>query len=218
MPHTSDIRHLHILSSFSALFSAFTSSLTTNAQQLHLVPLRLWLWQRFTHLSTMITAPGSSAQGLESELQARRAALAGTPGARGLVQNARTTAICVFASLGGLIYGFVNSLALCLKRITKCLTRSSCSYNQGAFGQILSMNSFSRAAGTDGISNPTLVSFFSAPLVARIDLSPLSDRPAYSRLFLNSVLGSAFLSTVSLPTSSAASCPWSPVSWCSASA
>lgn len=44
--------------------------------------------------------------GVESQLQQRRAALAGKPGAAGLIANARTTAIALFASMGGLIYGY----------------------------------------------------------------------------------------------------------------
>lgn len=48
------------------------------------------------------TAPG----GIHTDLQRRRAALAGKPGAAGLVSNARTTAIALFASMGGLIYGY----------------------------------------------------------------------------------------------------------------
>lgn len=79
---------------------------------------------------------------IETELQQRRAALAGTPGIVGLVQNLRTTLICVFASTAGLIYG----------------------YNQGMFGQVLSMNSFSDAAGTEGISNPTLAGLLTSIL------------------------------------------------------
>lgn len=44
--------------------------------------------------------------GMETDLQRRRAALAGKPGVAGLIQNARTTAIALFASMGGLIYGY----------------------------------------------------------------------------------------------------------------
>lgn len=87
-------------------------------------------------------AGGGTGGHLDTLLQQRRAALAGKPGAAGLVQNARTTAIAVFASMGGLVYG----------------------YNQGMFGQILSMNSFSRAAGTDGIANPTLAALLTSIL------------------------------------------------------
>lgn len=84
----------------------------------------------------------AKAHGIETELQRRRAELAGQPGARGLIQNARTTAIAIFASMGGLIYG----------------------YNQGMFGQVLSMKSFGRAAGTDGISNATLAGLLTSIL------------------------------------------------------
>lgn len=37
-------------------------------------------------------------------------------------------------------------------------------YNQGMFGQILSMNSFSKAAGTNGISNATLAGLLTSIL------------------------------------------------------
>ncbi|PWN32687.1 general substrate transporter [Meira miltonrushii] len=71
---------------------------------------------------------------VDTELLHRRAALAGPSGLKGLAQNARATSIAVFASLGGLVYG----------------------YNQGMFGQVLSMHAFSKASGTDGITNATL--------------------------------------------------------------
>ncbi|TKY87543.1 hypothetical protein EX895_003557 [Sporisorium graminicola] len=67
-------------------------------------------------------------------LAEHRLSMVGATGAAGLVKNARTFAIAVFASMGGLIYG----------------------YNQGMFGQILSMHSFSEASGVTGIQNPTL--------------------------------------------------------------
>lgn len=55
----------------------------------------------------MHTAEGGSAAlgTVEYELQQRRAALASQPGIKGLIQNGRTSMICVFASMGGLIYG-----------------------------------------------------------------------------------------------------------------
>lgn len=84
---------------------------------------------------------GGNAGG-HSELQARRAALAAKPGAAGLIANRKTTSIAVFASMGGLVYG----------------------YNQGMFGQVLSMNSFSKAAGTNGIQNPTLAGLLTSIL------------------------------------------------------
>lgn len=49
---------------------------------------------------------GVSHGGIDSQLQQRRAALAGKAGAAGLVSNGRTTAIALFASMGGLIYGY----------------------------------------------------------------------------------------------------------------
>lgn len=94
-------------------------------------------------LSTTAAMAGKGhGHGVDSELQRRRAELAAKPGAAGLIANARTTAIAVFASMGGLIYG----------------------YNQGMFGQVLSMNSFSKAAGTDGINNATLAGLLTSIL------------------------------------------------------
>ncbi|EST07367.1 General substrate transporter [Kalmanozyma brasiliensis GHG001] len=71
-----------------------------------------------------------------------RLSMVGATGAKGLIKNARTFAIAVFASMGGLIYG----------------------YNQGMFGQILSMPSFQAASGVKGITNPTLGGFITAIL------------------------------------------------------
>lgn len=48
------------------------------------------------------TAGGAGGHALISE---RRKALAGKAGAAGLVANARTTFIAIFASMGGLVYG-----------------------------------------------------------------------------------------------------------------
>jgi MFS family permease len=85
---------------------------------------------------------GMAGAGIDNELQRHRAALAAKPGAAGLIKNARTTAIAVFASMGGLIYG----------------------YNQGMFGQVLSMHSFGQASGTDGIADPTLAGLLTSIL------------------------------------------------------
>merc|ERR1711939_237868 len=63
---------------------------------------------------TMAPVGGSNA------LSARRAQYAGPPGLKGLIHNGKTTSIACFAALGGLVYG----------------------YNQGMFGQILTMNAF----------------------------------------------------------------------------
>jgi len=79
---------------------------------------------------------------VDTDIQHRRAGLAAKPGAAGLIKNGRTTAIAVFASMGGLIYG----------------------YNQGMFGQVLSMYSFGQASGTNGISNPTLAGLLTSIL------------------------------------------------------
>jgi hypothetical protein len=53
-----------------------------------------------------VTAGGGGGHAMLSQ---RRAALAGKSGAAGLVQNARTTFIAIFASMGGLVYGLVKS-------------------------------------------------------------------------------------------------------------
>lgn len=75
-------------------------------------------------------------------LAEHRLSMVGATGAKGLIKNARTFSIAVFASMGGLIYG----------------------YNQGIFGQFLSMHSFSEASGVTGIQNPTLSGFLTASL------------------------------------------------------
>ncbi|KAA8904310.1 hypothetical protein TRICI_005536 [Trichomonascus ciferrii] len=68
---------------------------------------------------------------VENVITQKRLAIAGKPGIAGLVGNWRTFAMAIFASLGGLIYGF----------------------NQGMFGQILSMYSFGKVIGTDSIAD-----------------------------------------------------------------
>ncbi|CAO1617865.1 unnamed protein product [Jaminaea pallidilutea] len=76
-------------------------------------------------------------------LMQRRVELSATPGAQGLWHNPRSTAICFFASLGGLVYG----------------------YNQGMFGQVLSMtNTFGETSGIVGIQDATLSGFVTAIL------------------------------------------------------
>jgi hypothetical protein len=59
-------------------------------------------------------------------LSAARAQYAGPIGMKGLLANGKTTAIACFAALGGFVYG----------------------YNQGMFGQILTMTSFTRHVRT----------------------------------------------------------------------
>ncbi|KAJ6091478.1 hypothetical protein N7467_003447 [Penicillium canescens] len=56
----------------------------------------------------------------ESAISAKRAELSGKGGFKGLISNKKTTSIGLFASLGGLVYG----------------------YNQGMFAQVLTMKSF----------------------------------------------------------------------------
>ncbi|CAL5866708.1 uncharacterized protein PFLUO_LOCUS918 [Penicillium psychrofluorescens] len=78
--------------------------------------------------------------GGETVISAKRAELAGKGGIKGLLSNKKTSAIGLFASLGGLVYG----------------------YNQGMFSQILTMHSFSDAtqqfAANTGIKQGLLTS------------------------------------------------------------
>jgi hypothetical protein len=64
-----------------------------------------------------------------SELLHRRQALAGKSGYAGLVENKRVFFLAVFASLGGLLYG----------------------YNQGVFSSVLPMYSFVSQIGDDAV-------------------------------------------------------------------
>lgn len=66
-------------------------------------------------------------------LSSKRENLVKHRGVKALFANGRVFSIAVFASLGGLVYG----------------------YNQGMFGQILSMHSFGEKINYDSISNPT---------------------------------------------------------------
>lgn len=66
-------------------------------------------------------------------LSSKREKLVRPTGLKGLFANGRVFGIAVFASLGGLVYG----------------------YNQGMFGQILSMYSFGQKIQVESISNPT---------------------------------------------------------------
>ncbi|KAJ5943841.1 hypothetical protein N7516_004009 [Penicillium verrucosum] len=61
----------------------------------------------------------------ETAISAKRAELAGKNGFKGLLSNKKTTCIGLFASLGGLVYG----------------------YNQGMFAQVLTMPAFQAATG-----------------------------------------------------------------------
>ncbi|KAJ5433453.1 uncharacterized protein N7458_012609 [Penicillium daleae] len=69
----------------------------------------------------------------ETAISAKRAELAGKGGIWGLLSNKKTSAIGLFASLGGLVYG----------------------YNQGMFAQVLTMNSFTKA--TQGYAATTSI-------------------------------------------------------------
>ncbi|EGW34172.1 putative sugar transporter, high affinity [Spathaspora passalidarum NRRL Y-27907] len=78
---------------------------------------------------------GSDGNDVQAIIAQKRLEIAGKPGIAGLIANRKSFLIAVFASLGGLVYG----------------------YNQGMFGQISGMTSFSAAAGVGKIQdNPTL--------------------------------------------------------------
>ncbi|KAK6455969.1 putative sugar transporter, high affinity [Scheffersomyces xylosifermentans] len=78
---------------------------------------------------------GADGTDVQAVIADRRLQIAGKSGIAGLIQNRRSFFIAVFASLGGLVYG----------------------YNQGMFGQISSMHSFDVAIGVTKIqNNPTL--------------------------------------------------------------
>lgn len=85
--------------------------------------------------------PVSSGAGADVAITARRKALAGPSGPRGLIHNARVFGIALFACLGGLLYG----------------------YNQGVFGGVLAMHSFGRHLGED-VTNPTKKGWLTAIL------------------------------------------------------
>ncbi|KIY71511.1 general substrate transporter [Cylindrobasidium torrendii FP15055 ss-10] len=68
---------------------------------------------------------GGVASGGAELSTARRKAIAGASGAKGLVQNGKVFLIAIFASLGGLLYG----------------------YNQGVFSSVLPMYSFDQTMG-----------------------------------------------------------------------
>ncbi|KAF2225655.1 general substrate transporter [Elsinoe ampelina] len=75
-------------------------------------------------------------------LSAKRLQHAGPGGIKGLLANTHVTAIAVFASMGGFVYG----------------------YNQGMFGQILNMTSFANTVHPESISNETIRGFQTAIL------------------------------------------------------
>ncbi|KAG7666150.1 uncharacterized protein J8A68_000308 [[Candida] subhashii] len=78
---------------------------------------------------------GSEGSEVQELIAQKRLQIAGKGGISGLVANKRSMFIAFFASLGGLVYG----------------------YNQGMFGQVSGMDSFSKAAGVGAIQdNPVL--------------------------------------------------------------
>jgi len=75
----------------------------------------------------MVVTIAPKAEQFHNAALERRLALQGKSGAAGLLRNRRTFAIAVFASLGGLLYG----------------------YNQGVFSGVLNMNNFIKQMGDD---------------------------------------------------------------------
>lgn len=63
-------------------------------------------------------------------LSAARAQYAGPSGMKGIISNGKTSSIALFAALGGFVYG----------------------YNQGMFGQILTMTAFTRYVSHDAFT------------------------------------------------------------------
>lgn len=72
-------------------------------------------------------------------LSAKRQQFAGPTGLKGIVHNGKTSAIALFASLGGLVYGCMY-LLLENERLDRA--NASVEDNQGMFAQILTMRSF----------------------------------------------------------------------------
>lgn len=72
---------------------------------------------------------------IETIITKRRLEIAGKPGIPGLISNWQTFMIAIFASLGGFVYG----------------------YNQGMFGQVLSMASFGKAIGNNSIQDDPIL-------------------------------------------------------------
>jgi len=119
----------------------------------------------------MVVSSSAPTGGLTAISQ-RRAGLAGPSGIKGLMSNLRIFAIAVFASLGGLVYGCM-CLPLPSFPMHFCLVKggnkkSVTNYkikladNQGMFGQILNMTSFSNTVHPESITNPTLRGFLTA--------------------------------------------------------
>ncbi|KAG7666149.1 uncharacterized protein J8A68_000307 [[Candida] subhashii] len=78
---------------------------------------------------------GADGNNVQELIAQRRLQLAGKSGLSGLAANKKSMFIAIFASLGGLVYG----------------------YNQGMFGQVSSMPSFEKASGVGTIQdNPIL--------------------------------------------------------------
>lgn len=94
-------------------------------------------------------APTGEAQGLS----AKRARFAGPSGLKGIIHNGKTSAIALFAALGGFVYG-CGSSASDAQRHT--LANSVFSDNQGMFGQVLTMNAFINRVSLHELRRPEL--------------------------------------------------------------
>ncbi|KAH1511736.1 hypothetical protein V6Z98_003054 [Aspergillus fumigatus] len=82
-----------------------------------------------------------SSAAMDAAAQMRKAALKGSSGMAGLVQNRKVFGIAMFACLGGLLYG----------------------YNQGVFSGVLTMYSFEKHMG-DAVTNQTKKGWLTAIL------------------------------------------------------
>jgi hypothetical protein len=70
-------------------------------------------------------------------LSAARARYAGPGGMKGIISNGKTSSIALFAALGGFVYG----------------------YNQGMFGQILTMTAFTRHVSSTTSSSSSVARY-----------------------------------------------------------
>jgi MFS family permease len=80
-----------------------------------------------------------------------------------LIANGRTLSIAVFASMGGLVYGYNQGLsrAIITHRDGNGLRLP---FITGMFGQVLSMTSFKAVSGVNGISDPTIAGLLTSIL------------------------------------------------------
>lgn len=92
-------------------------------------------------IATIMGGVADSSAAMDAAAQMRKAALKGSSGMAGLVQNRKVFGIAMFACLGGLLYG----------------------YNQGVFSGVLTMYSFEKHMG-DAVTNQTKKGWLTAIL------------------------------------------------------